>query len=238
MAKKPKNVEAVAYMRTSSAANVGADKDSDKRQRLAIQRYARTSGYSIADGDWYYDAAVSGADPIEGRAGFAALLARIESNGVRVVIVESADRFARQLMTQELGVALLRTRGVTLLTANGDDMTANDDPTRTMLRQITGSFAEFEKARLVQKLKGARERKREATGRCEGRRPVHALYPEATREAKRLHRASPLTHERRSLRQISAELAKAGHVARTGKPFSASAVQRMIDAPAGQKHSD
>ena len=33
------------------------------------------------------DAAVSGADPIETRAGFAALLARIEGNGVRTVIV-------------------------------------------------------------------------------------------------------------------------------------------------------
>ena len=28
---------AVAYLRTSSAANVGADKDSDKRQRAAIE---------------------------------------------------------------------------------------------------------------------------------------------------------------------------------------------------------
>jgi hypothetical protein len=33
MAGNGKKVEAVAYIRTSSAANVGADKDSDKRQR-------------------------------------------------------------------------------------------------------------------------------------------------------------------------------------------------------------
>lgn len=32
------------------------------------------------------------------RAGFAALLDRIEGNGVRVVIVEDASRFARELM--------------------------------------------------------------------------------------------------------------------------------------------
>jgi hypothetical protein len=31
---------AVAYLRTSSAANVGADKDSDKRQRSAIAAFA------------------------------------------------------------------------------------------------------------------------------------------------------------------------------------------------------
>ena len=45
----------------------------------------------------FYDAAVSGADAIETRAGFAALLDRIEGNGVRTVIVEDASRFARGL---------------------------------------------------------------------------------------------------------------------------------------------
>ena len=35
---------AVAYLRTSSAANVGADKDSDKRQRAAIEAYAKRAG--------------------------------------------------------------------------------------------------------------------------------------------------------------------------------------------------
>jgi hypothetical protein len=34
-------VQAVAYLRTSSATNIGADKDSDKRQRDAIAREQR-----------------------------------------------------------------------------------------------------------------------------------------------------------------------------------------------------
>ena len=53
---------AVAYLRTSSAANVGADKDSDKRQRAAIEAYAKRSGFTIID--QYYDKAVSGAYPL------------------------------------------------------------------------------------------------------------------------------------------------------------------------------
>ena len=53
------------------------------------------------------------------RAGFAALLDRIEGNGVRTVIVEDASRFARELMAQELGITLLISRGVRLLTASG-----------------------------------------------------------------------------------------------------------------------
>src|SRR4029453_6945069 len=78
-AKRP----AIAYLRTSSAANVGTDKDSDKRQRQAIEAFARQGGYEIV-GE-FYDAAVSGADAIETRPGFAAMLERIEGNGVRVV---------------------------------------------------------------------------------------------------------------------------------------------------------
>ncbi|MCV4608332.1 recombinase family protein, partial [Escherichia coli] len=76
---------------------------------------------------------------IQDRPGFAALLDRIDGNAVRTVIVEDASRFARQLMAQELGIALLDTRGVTLYTAGGENMTASDDPARIMVRQITGS---------------------------------------------------------------------------------------------------
>lgn len=93
-------------MRTSSATNVGEGKDSEARQRKAIDRYANSAGIVIVD--WFYDAAVSGADPIEARPGFAAALARIAGNGVRIIVVETANRFARDLMVQEVGFAMLR----------------------------------------------------------------------------------------------------------------------------------
>ena len=46
--KKGREDKAVAYLRTSSAANVGSDKDSDQRQREAIGRYARATGSSLS----------------------------------------------------------------------------------------------------------------------------------------------------------------------------------------------
>jgi DNA invertase Pin-like site-specific DNA recombinase len=104
---------------------------------------------------------VSGADPIETRRGFAELLDRIEGNGVRTVIVD-AFRFARELVRQELGILALIRRGVRVLTAAGDDLTDSSDPSRVMMRQIAGSFAQYEKTRLVAKLRAARERKRQA----------------------------------------------------------------------------
>ena len=107
---------------------------------LAFVETGYVAGFGIVDE--FYDAAVSGADPIETRAGFASLLDRIEGNGVRTVIVEDASRFARELMAQELGITLLMAE-VRLLTASGDDLTASDDPTRKMMRQDAGAFAEY-----------------------------------------------------------------------------------------------
>jgi DNA invertase Pin-like site-specific DNA recombinase len=196
--------ETVAYLRTSSTTNVGADRDSEARQRVAIQRFAKHTRFAIVD--WFYDAAVSGADPIESRPGFAALLERIESNGVRVVIVDDASRFARDLVTQELGLLILIKRGVRALTAAGDDLTDTSDPARTMMRQIAGAFAQYERARLVARLKRARDLKAERTGDKVGGRKSHAeRNPELVREAKRLARRSP-KGKQRSLRQIAAEL--------------------------------
>jgi DNA invertase Pin-like site-specific DNA recombinase len=230
MGKRAEKTKAVAYLRTSSAANVGADKGSDARQREAIQRYAKGTGLEIV-GE-FFDAAVSGADPLEARPGFAALLDTIEGNGTRVVIVEDASRFARDLITQELGILSLIKRGVRVFTSGGDDLTASDDPFKKAMRQIAGAFAELEKARVVAKLRHARDRKRDRGERVEGRTPAHVLYPHAAAEAKRLRRASPKTGERRSFRDISGMLAKAGLVTKAGKPFTATAIKRMVEGPA------
>jgi hypothetical protein len=50
-----------------------------------------------------------------------------KANGVRTVIVEDASRFARDLVTQELGILSLIGRGVRVVTASGDDLTNTDD---------------------------------------------------------------------------------------------------------------
>jgi DNA invertase Pin-like site-specific DNA recombinase len=227
MENKGKQVKAVVYLRTSSAANVGADKDSEKRQRAAIDGYARRAGFNLVAE--YNDAAVSGADRIETRRGFAEMLDRIEGNGVRTVIVEDASRFARELMTQELGILALIQRGVRVLTANGDDLTDSSDPSRKMMRQIAGAFHEYEKARLVAKLRVARERKRAAAGKCEGRKAWAEINPDLVRQAKRLRRKLPKGGQR-SLRDVAAELAKLGFVNERGTVFSPSSVQSMISA--------
>jgi hypothetical protein len=98
------------------------------------------------------------------------------------------------------------------------------------MRQIAGSFAQYEKTRLLTKLRGARERVREARGRCEGRKAYAEREPELVLAAKRLHRRSPKGH-RRSLREIATELATMGYKNRNGTPYSASCVKSMVEGP-------
>ena len=108
--------KAVAYLRTSSKTNIGPDKDSDKRQQAAIEAFAKANRFEIVA--TFYDAAVSGADPVTDRPGFAEMLERLLSNGARTILVESPDRFARDLMVQLAGHDMLKAKGITLIAAS------------------------------------------------------------------------------------------------------------------------
>ena len=235
-------IKAVAYLRTSSAANVGADKDSEKRQRAAIEAFARAAGYELVDS--YYDEAVSGADQVTSRPGFTAMMERIAGNGVRVIIVETANRFARDLIVQETGYALLKDQGIELIAADKPDAFLDDTPTAILIRQVLGAVSQFEKAMVVTKLKGARDRRRIALAQAakedrtirvkvEGRKSYGEINPDLVRLAKRLHRY-PVNGKRRSLRDVSSALAQAGFITRTGRPYTAEAVSRMVKARHGQ----
>jgi DNA invertase Pin-like site-specific DNA recombinase len=224
MANKGKRVEALAYMRTSSATNVGDGKDSEARQRKAIEGYTKAAGMVIID--WFYDAAVSGADPLETRPGFTALLRRIAGNGARTIIVETANRFARDLMVQEVGFAMLRDLGITLIAADSPSSFLDDGPTSKLIRQILGAVSEFDKAMTVAKLKGARDRTKRERGKCEGRKS----YAERDREMVDMARWLRHNVDGRpfSLRDVSTELAKHGYMTPSGRSYSASAVASML----------
>jgi DNA invertase Pin-like site-specific DNA recombinase len=139
-----------------------------------------------------------------------------------VIIVESPDRFARDLAVQLAGHDYLRSLGVELVPASAPDFFLEDTPTAVLVRQVLGAISQFEKASLVAKLKAARDRKREATGKCGGRRTLAEARPETVALAKELH------GQRLSLRKISAELAERGHVTGGGKPYTANMVQTML----------
>jgi DNA invertase Pin-like site-specific DNA recombinase len=220
-----KTTNAFAYLRTSSAANIGDDKDSVPRQLVAIETYAKQAGIDIIGS--YYDEAVKGTDPIETRPGFAAMLEALEANGTGTIIVETANRFARDLMVQEVGFAMLKERGIDLIAADSPSSFLDDTPTSRLIRQVLGAVSEFEKAMLVAKLRGARERKRRSGLKVEGRKSIAEMRPETVSLAKKLARARPKAGKR-SLREISADLAKQGHLTQRGTPYAPTAVKLML----------
>ncbi len=221
-----KFIPALGYLRTSSASNVGPDKDSEARQRKAIEAFAKRAGFEIVAS--FYDAAVSGKDPIVSRKGFADLLDKVASNGVHTVLIEDASRFARDLMTQETGIVALQTLGVTVLASNGDDLTASDDEMRIAMRQIAGAFTQLEKTRLVSKLRKARERKKgpNGKGKCEGRKSIQEARPDVVAIAlsfRTKRKGKPM-----SLRKIAHELALRNLFNEKGKPFNPKTVAAML----------
>src|SRR6266436_640674 len=175
MVRPTRSSKAFAYLRTSSATNIGEDKDSGRRQLHAIQAFAKRAGTELVD--TFHDEAVKGSDPIDTRPGFAAMLEALEANGTKTIIVETANRFARDLMVQEVGFAMLKSRGIDLIAADSPTSFLDDTPTARLIRQVLGAVSEFEKAMLVAKLRGARDRKRRTGVKVEGRKSIAEENP-------------------------------------------------------------
>src|SRR3954465_11232843 len=135
-----RKTKAVGYLRVSGKGQI--EGDGFERQRTAIAKFAKVAKYEIVDE--FRDEGVSGTKELEHRPGLAALLDRVESNGVKVVIVERADRLARDLMLSEVIISQFTQAGVKVLTADGADLShAEDDPTRTLIRQVLSAVAQF-----------------------------------------------------------------------------------------------
>jgi DNA invertase Pin-like site-specific DNA recombinase len=213
-------MKAIAYYRTSSAANIGEDKDSLTRQNVAVEAYAKRAGYTIVE--TFYDAAVSGADALDARPGFAEALKRIAANGVRTIIVETASRFARDLIVAETGFRRLRDAGITLIASDAPNSFLDDTPTSAFIRQVLAAVQELDRAMIVSKLKGARQRKRATGVKVEGRKSYSEAVPSTVERAKAL-KAEGLT-----LRQVADRLASEGHQTSAGTPYQFTAVGRMI----------
>jgi DNA invertase Pin-like site-specific DNA recombinase len=219
--KTTRRVAAVAYYRTSSATNVGDDKDSRKRQQDAVQAFASEHGLEVVRE--FYDAAVSGADPVDSRDGFSEMLAYLLGNGARIVLVENASRFARDLVVQITGHDMLKRHGIALIPVDAPDHFTEETPTAVMVRNILGAVSQFEKQSLVAKLRKARDRVREKNGRCEGN-PQWKPVPQAASEA-----AIAAQKRGLSLRAIAAELASRGFLSPSGKPYGPQSVKRMLE---------
>ena len=221
-------MKAFSYLRVSSRGQI--DGDGFDRQRDKIQKWAKANGATIETE--YLEEGVSGANELEGRPAMVELLGAIAANGVRTVIVERADRFARDLVASELLLREFTRLGVSVIEAEGgNDLSAGDDsnPTAKLVRQILGAVSEFDKTSIVLKLKAARSRARRENGRCEGRKPFGEKDGEAdTLILIRSLRRKPKGGSRKSFAAIAEKLNRDEVITRTGKPWHPEVVRRLL----------
>jgi site-specific DNA recombinase len=214
-------IKAFGYVRVSGKGQVKGH--GLTRQRDDVQRFAGEHEYDLVQ---FFEDTHTGTEA--DRPAFVDMLATMLGNGVRVVIVESLDRLARDLMIQTQLLAKLATEGITLIAANtGEDVTAamQDDPMRKAMIQIQGVFAELDKSLLVRKLRKGREKRRDEQGKCEGRK----AFGEREGEQDTLRHIIELRrNERSSYDAIAKRLNEECLPTRSGRPWSGSTVGTII----------
>jgi DNA invertase Pin-like site-specific DNA recombinase len=144
-----------------------------------------------------------------------------ESGGT--VIIEKLDRLARDLMVSESILADFQRKGVTVVSVAEPDL-CSSEPTRILMRQMMSAFAQYEKSMIVAKLRGARQRTKAKTGRCEGVKPYGALADEQPV----LSRVCALRAEGKTLGAISEALNAEGIMPRRGVKWYPSSVRNVI----------
>ncbi|BDQ33590.1 recombinase family protein [Pseudodesulfovibrio portus] len=219
-------MKAYGYLRVSGAGQI--DGDGFTRQQEEIERHAKTAGIEIVR--YYREEGVRGTTSETDRPAFQEMVSAILKNGVRTIVIEGMDRLAREYRIQESLVIYLASKGITLISARtGEDVTEamQADPMRKALIQMQGIFSELEKSMLVKKLRAARERVKQKTGKCEGRKSLKEAKPDTWKEIKRLYR-KPRLGERRTYKQIAEALNAGGHTTMAGKPFTAGNLQQII----------
>jgi len=210
---------AYAYLRVSGKGQVKGD--GFPRQMAAIRKYAKAEGIRIKK--VFREEGVSGTKELDHRPALSEMIEALHGNGAKLVLVEKLDRLARDLMIQETIIGDLRKYNFELVSVHEPDL-LRDDPTRTLMRQMMGAIAQYEKAMIVMKLRGARERKKARTGRCEGRKPF-GFHPG---ERRTLERMQALRKEGLGYLAIAETLDREGLPTRQGSPWQAASVRRIL----------
>jgi len=159
-------MHAVGYCRVSGKNQI--EKFGFDRQEEKIKRYCKRNKITL---EQIYKEQVSGTKGESDRPEFTSMINGLLSNGTRTIVVESLDRLAREYRIQEQILFYLASKEIDLISADSEENITQEiqkDPVKKALIQMQGIFSELEKSRLVKKLKDAREKKKAATGKCEG----------------------------------------------------------------------
>lgn len=204
------------YTRVSSKGQV--EGDGPERQAAAIAKFCQAHKLQLGQ---ISNEVITGTSEGLDRPVFSAILEQAPC----ILVVEKMDRLARDLMVSELLLRECRNRKVTVYAADQGaliDMASDTlaDPTRTLIRQVLGAVAQFEKSALVLKLKQARDRIIAKEGKCGG-----ALrYGQYPNEAQRLRIMRDFLEANHSLTKVAELMNQAGFKTRFGKAWNKTSV--------------
>lgn len=168
--------EVFGYVRVSGKGQL--DGDGFERQEQAIQAFCDARGWVVRR--MFREKGVSGTVESMDREAFSEMIGLCGGVLPTTIVVERADRLARDLVVGELLFRECEAAVVEVYaTDSGEELVhAASDPTRVLIRQILGALAQWEKSALVKKMRVARERIRARDGRCEGAKPYAVLKAE------------------------------------------------------------
>ena len=212
-------VPVFVYLRVSGKSQIKGD--GWLRQFISCRELARLKNLQIVR--IFREKGVSGTTELEDRPALSALFAALEENGVKTVLIEKVDRLARDLMIQETIIGDMLKNGYTLLSSCEPDL-CSSDPSRILIRQIFGALAQYDRAMITLKLRGARDRMRKRDGRCEGRKG----FGEKDGEKPILDRMIALKSEGQNPQQIAYILNRAGIPTRYGKQWCAPSIAKIL----------
>ncbi|SRR6266852_1214650 len=211
--------KAFAYLRVSSEGQI--EGDGLTRQRKAIEAFAKKNGFKIVQ--WFEERGVSGTIESAERPAFGEMMVALLSNGTRTVIIEKLDRIARSVAVQENTINEFQRKGFELVSVSEPDL-CSDDPSRVAMRQMLGVFAQLDRANIVLKLRAARQRKKAATGRCEGRLP----YGSHEGEHEVLTRMKEMQASGSNWERIAATLNSEGVKTRSSGKWYPATIRRIV----------
>lgn len=210
--------KAIAFFRRRK----GGPAIAPRHERALIESFAARSGYEIIF-EFVY-AGASDEELFDSEA-FRAMLDRIEAKMALTVIVASATTFSTDPLVQAVGAAQFREHGIELLVAEA----SNPPPIMTSPEQIVDHVFQI-RERFEAHLARMEERRRRKFG-PQRRKNYVEMFPEAVSLAKSLHEQSLRDGVRTSLRELSALLARQGHLNNAGNPYHPDEVRRMIKGP-------
>lgn len=220
---------AIGYVRVSTEEqHLGPE-----AQRAAIVAWAAGEGVHVAA--WHVDQGVSGATPVEQRPALCAALAGLREHSAGLLVVAKRDRLARDVVIAAMVERAAVQSGARVHSAAGEGN--GDAPADAFMRTVIDGAAAYERGLIRARTKAALATKA-ARGERVGAVPygwtlgADGVHLEAVEhEQCTIARVNALHAAGLSLRGVAAALSGEGRFARTGRPFAAVQVQRMLAAP-------